>query len=823
MSLNLQSNSITPTQALTNNFGVAHHQLVNVGGILYYITKREITLLSGDAHLVIYKSDATGLIWTLAAHIGGGGGPGTLSEFGVAVIGTKIYVADHKNSAPQWFLGVWTYDTVGNTLTGPGANNGPQTNNDTGPVSVSATNAGTLLIAYTKSSTGASYNVVSYNPGTDTWGAPVSLNATVNCQTVAQIHHSGSDKTVIFYNIGSTQDLGATIVDATPTVLITTGAIYTFGFFSFNTTWGVPAITSDAPSGNTSVALPFKSAFNECTIAYVDLATGAHTTELVDNSSDLPAGLQVSVYTVQDQGGFSAFDFGGVLYCVFAVDNGTLNNASSQCFLYAKARVGGVWSSLQLLFTSALSREMLQPFQTDWTAAGPAILVNLWDPTQDIISGPGAGGLTSFILLPAVPTISKTRYGVKTLLQPIPANQIPYRLCVNNNRLHCILPDNTGIFSDFVYYLGKENNQDGYWYRYVIDPSAMISEEDGNLYAGFGDAGVGNLFNLDLANVSTFAGTNITINLLFPMSKNEINQRKDMFNLRFHIDTGNTALALTGYTDFGAGTAFSLGNIVTNGVQEFNILVQNTNFNLAKRIALQLAGTVPYFKLIDWSLDYAPRPEPLSFLRIATNYGLAAKKRLRTVPIVIDTRGNPVTINVIADGVSLGAQSFTTSERTTVYYLMSTDVFATDLIINIQATTGNTFEFYEAPAPVNVEVLPVPKLFDQIGPVEFERNGELFEFRVRMLATTNTITYNVYMDDILVRSAISLPVNVNVDQTYGPFKMPKGIRGSVCRIEFLSSGGVFYRWNCKLKYYTGGVKSDLRQVNIQDKSVGLQS
>lgn len=423
---------------------------------------------------------------------------------------------------------------------------------------------------------------------------------------------------------------------------------------------------------------------------------------------------------------------------------------------------------------------------------------------------------------PPSPPTGTNRFGVNTFLQPQPANQIPYRLCVNNNRLHCVLPDFTGIFSDFVYYLGRENNQGGYWYRYVIDPSAMFSEEDGTLFAGFGDGGVGNLFTLDTANVLNFAGTDIKIDVIFPFSKNEINQRKDVYHLRLHIDTGNSPLDLTGYTEFSPSTAFSLGKIQTSGIKEVNLLIQNTQFNLARRMALRINGAASFFKLIDWSLDYDARPEPLSFLRIATNYGLASKKRIRTIPIVIDTRGNNVTINAVLDGISYGNQTFNTTERTTVYYYFNTDVFPTDIIINITALNGNVFEYYEAPTPVNVEVLPVAKLFDQIGPVELERIGALLEFRVRMVATTNLITYNVYMDDNSVVTSQTFATTPNVDKTYGPIKMPKGIQGSVCRIEFLATAP-FYRWNCKMKFTTGGIKSDTKQVTIQDKSVGLQS
>lgn len=419
------------------------------------------------------------------------------------------------------------------------------------------------------------------------------------------------------------------------------------------------------------------------------------------------------------------------------------------------------------------------------------------------------------------PTTANNRYGVNNLLAPGQANQIPYKLCVNNNRLYCVLADYTSIFTCYVYYLGRENNQGGYWYRYVIDPAILITEENGNLLAGFGDGGVGDIYSLDVQGATQLNGANISLNVIFPFSKNEINQRKDTYVLRFHIDTGNNPLTLTGYTEF--GSSFSLGTITANGLQEVNILINSTQFNLSRRMTIQLSGITTAFTLKDWSIDYEPRPEPLGYLRIATNYGIAAKKRIRTIPIVIDTRGQAVNINATIDGVAYGNQAFTTSDRTTVFYYFNTDVFPTDIVVNITAGAGNIFEYYEAPSPVNVEILPVGKLFDQIGPVEFERNGELFEFRVRMMATTNTITYNVFMDDVSVIAAQALTVTPSVDMTYGPIKVPKGIRGSVCRIEFLSSNGVFYRWNCKIKYYSGGIKSDTRQITIQDKSVGVQS
>lgn len=424
MALSLTSHVITTDQNLVNNIGVANRQMVNVGGVLYLITKRFVPFLSADGLLVVYKSDGTGLIWSLAASIGTGPNSpgGSSTEFSLAVVGTTIYILDYKpgNAGPgsgNFHLGIWTYDTVANTLTGPGAS-GPFAN-DTAAPGLTALNSGSLLASYTVTNDAfgnvAGYKAVTYNPATDTWGAAITLNATASSQTLAQIHDATTDKTVVFYNVGGTLDMVASVLDATPSVLTTTAAIYSFPVsFKFIGTWGAPTVTSDSASGGSSVAFPFFNASSVLQMAFVDLATFAVAVETVDDGTDLPAGLIIQQYGQQDQPGWSALDFGGTLYTIFTVDNGNLDNASSLSFLYAKARTGGVWTGLQNLYSSPVSNEMMMPFATSWNSNGPAITMNLWNPTANIQTDP-VSNMTSILLLPSGSAGGNTKFEISLL------------------------------------------------------------------------------------------------------------------------------------------------------------------------------------------------------------------------------------------------------------------------------------------------------------------------------------------------------------------------------------------------------------------------
>ena len=62
-------------------------------------------------------------------------------------------------------------------------------------------------------------------------------------------------------------------------------------------------------------------------------------------------------------------------------------------------------------------------------------------------------------------------------------------------------------------------------------------------------------------------------------------------------------------------------------------------------------------------------PSRLEFFRIPnSNFGVAARKRVRTIPIVIDTYGSPVNFIPIVDGVLLSPTALNTTGKTTTFH-----------------------------------------------------------------------------------------------------------------------------------------------------------
>ena len=192
-----------------------------------------------------------------------------------------------------------------------------------------------------------------------------------------------------------------------------------------------------------------------------------------------------------------------------------------------------------------------------------------------------------------------------------------------------------------------------------------------------------------------------------------------------------------------------------------------------------------------------------------TNWNSAAKKRIRTIPLVIDTKGNNVVFTPSVDGVAYPATTFNTSEKRTVLYYFVTDAFGIDVGGTL---SGTGFEFYGMLTPEVVEVLPVAKRFDQLGPIEFKKLGKLFSFRLRLIPTGTAITYNVYMQDVVVTSG-TIVVTPNVQAVY-EVKFPKFIMGQICRIE-LQSSAEFHRLSGEYQVAISGAQTDMKWVKMQ--------
>jgi hypothetical protein len=117
------------------------------------------------------------------------------------------------------------------------------------------------------------------------------------------------------------------------------------------------------------------------------------TIDTVEDYSLLPAGSVVTQYDQSIPGGWSVQCIGGLLYSFYAVDNGELDDPTSQSFLYYRSFSAGAWATPIVLFTSVVPGEMLAPFGASIGGA-PVILVGIIDPT----TYPAYASLTHFIL-----------------------------------------------------------------------------------------------------------------------------------------------------------------------------------------------------------------------------------------------------------------------------------------------------------------------------------------------------------------------------------------------------------------------------------------
>lgn len=214
-------------------------------------------------------------------------------------------------------------------------------------------------------------------------------------------------------------------------------------------------------------------------------------------------------------------------------------------------------------------------------------------------------------------------------------------------------------------------------------------------------------------------------------------------------------------------------------------------------------------------------PDRLEYYRIPnTNYGVAAKKRIRTIPFVIDTYGYPVNFTPIVDGILQNSTSVTTSGKTTAFHFFNYDIFGIDYggIVQSTNTPPQPFEFYELGQPENVEVLPVAKLFDQIGPLRFDKIGKIFTIRTKLISEGDTsIPVNIFGDTALLIPTVPplwsgvLPVIGDVDQVW-ELNLPKSINTNVCRIVLGPTQYPFHRYDMQIRVSMSGMETDSKWI-----------
>jgi len=215
-------------------------------------------------------------------------------------------------------------------------------------------------------------------------------------------------------------------------------------------------------------------------------------------------------------------------------------------------------------------------------------------------------------------------------------------------------------------------------------------------------------------------------------------------------------------------------------------------------------------------------PDRLKYFRIPnSNFGAAARKRIRTLPMVIDTRGSDVTFTPIVDGSSYPTTTLNTNAKSTTYHYFSSDIFGTDFGGILSGSSA--FEFYGLGTPEDVEVLPVPKLYDQIGPTRFDKIGKLFGFRLRIIPTgsTTTIPYQIWGDNSQSVPNLNYPlysgsisVTPGYDNVY-EVQLPKSINTDIVRITIGPTSDPFHRYDLAIKVQTSGMQGQSKWLPIR--------
>jgi len=223
-----------------------------------------------------------------------------------------------------------------------------------------------------------------------------------------------------------------------------------------------------------------------------------------------------------------------------------------------------------------------------------------------------------------------------------------------------------------------------------------------------------------------------------------------------------------------------------------------------------------YGVIIPQELEVLP-PRLESYYIPFNNFGAAAKKRIRTIPIIIDTYGFPVEFTPIVDGVVQSATTLVSNRKQTLYHYFTTDVFGTDFGGTLKSPSGDPFEFYGFGQPENVEILPVPKKYDQLPILRFDRIGKLFTIRTKLIAGLGTtsipikllgdeqVSHPNYTGPYLWEGII--PVIPGVDDIYH-INLPKSINTSVVRVILGPTEEPFHRYDLWIKVALSGMETD---------------
>jgi len=315
--------------------------------------------------------------------------------------------------------------------------------------------------------------------------------------------------------------------------------------------------------------------------------------------------------------------------------------------------------------------------------------------------------------------------------------------------------------------------------------------------------------------------------LVIPSNDFGVPNRKRHSSYKFQILTRGKNVQFTPIID-GVSMAPAIYNTVTKREVEYFFQVDTIGIDLGG--ILQSLESTPFeFYGTITPQTVEKLPDRLEYYRIPnTNFGVLSRKRVRTLPMVIDTGGYDVQYTpIIDDIVSSESAIFNTNGKTTVfYYFVDDNYFGTDFGGELLSLDGKAFEYYEAGEPEIVEKLPVPKKYDQLGPTRFDRIGKIFGFRVRLLMTGQgyndlNLKYAFYGDADITYPLYSqtqyngtIQTFMGIDYVY-EVQLPKNVNTTMMRLTLGPSDNPFYRFDVEMRVSESGMETDSKWVPLR--------
>jgi hypothetical protein len=295
--------------------------------------------------------------------------------------------------------------------------------------------------------------------------------------------------------------------------------------------------------------------------------------------------------------------------------------------------------------------------------------------------------------------------------------------------------------------------------------------------------------------------------------------RKRLYSVPFQIDTLGWDVVLTPYVDGVAQTALTVNSTRKQSFHyEFPLLGSDDVLKGSDYEWTFATDSFHVFEFWGWeqpkNIEILPEQRISHFLPV-TNFGTAARKRVRTWPFVLDPVGGDVTFTPIVDGVAGTSLEVTGTGKETFRYYFDTDVNGVDYNGVFSSTTP--FEFYEMGQPEMVQVLPVEKQLDKLGPYDMFKYGKVKEIEVRLsiIGDGTVIPYSIFFNDgqTLNGSLIVLP---QIEASYF-IPVPKGTSGEVFSMVLGPvTGFTFCRYYVRIKCASSGRDTENQWVLLPE-------